>query len=159
MSASGADGNSTGGSEKDPHLGLRFWVSIDSIEIAGFSECSALTVETETFDYAEGGMNDYVHRLPVRTKYGNITLKRGINEGRELFDWFKLCLRDGGSRAMPRKNVSILIYDSQQKVARRYDLHDAYPVKWTGPDLKSDAGAVAVETLEFAHNGLLPTSL
>ncbi len=25
---------------KDPHLGLRFWVEVGGIEVAGFSECS-----------------------------------------------------------------------------------------------------------------------
>jgi hypothetical protein len=28
-------------------------------------------------------------------------------------------------------------------------------VKWIGPDLKTEAGATAIETLEFAHHGLV----
>jgi phage tail-like protein len=39
---------------------------------------------------------------------------------------------------------------------RRWNLQRAFPSKWTGPDLKSDKGAVAVETLEITHEGLLP---
>ena len=144
-----------GANPKDPKLGLRFWVSIDSIEVAGFSECSAITVETETFDYAEGGENTFVHRLPVRTKYGNITLKRGLDSGQDLYHWFMRCIRQSGQR-LERKNVTITIYDSELRPVETFQLHGAYPVKWTGPDLKADAGAVAIETLEFAHNGLLP---
>ena len=37
---------------------------------------------------------------------------------------------------------------------KRWDLREAYPVKWVGPDLKTDAGAITVETLEIAHSGL-----
>jgi phage tail-like protein len=42
---------------KDNHLGLRFWIQIEGVEIAGFSECSGLTIETEVFEYSEGGQN------------------------------------------------------------------------------------------------------
>jgi phage tail-like protein len=37
----------------------------------------------------------------------------------------------------------------------KYHLMNAYPVKWTGPELKASAGAVAIESLEFAHEGLV----
>jgi phage tail-like protein len=54
---------------KDPHMGLRFWVQLGSIEVAGFQECSGLSVETEIFEYAEGGLNTHTHKFPVRAKY------------------------------------------------------------------------------------------
>lgn len=66
----------------------QFFVEIDGLVIANFAECTGLSVETEVFEYAEGGLNANTHRLPVRTKYGNITLRRGIITGVELFDWF-----------------------------------------------------------------------
>jgi len=139
------------GPAKDPHLGLRFWVQMDGIEIAGFSECSAPTVETEVFEYTEGGLNTHTHKLPVRTKYGNITLKRGIDVGQDLYRWYESSV---DARAK-RKNVSILVYGPMpgQRPVKRYNLRRAWPVKWSGPDLKSDAGAVAVETIELAHEG------
>ncbi|MFZ4508072.1 MAG: phage tail protein [Fimbriimonas sp.] len=141
---------------KDIHAGYRFWVEIDSIQIAGFSECSAISIETEVFEYAEGGRNDGVHKLPVRIKHGNITLKRGMDPGGDLFAWYKLGL-DGQPKA--RKNVSILMYAPEKdKVVRRYNLTGAWPVKWTGADMKTDSGAVAIETLEFAYSGLVDSS-
>ncbi|HVL39483.1 MAG TPA: phage tail protein [Fimbriimonadaceae bacterium] len=145
-------------SPKDPHLGMRFWVEIDGVEVAGFCECSGLTIETEVFEYVEGGWNVYTHKLPVRTKYSNITLKRGIdNSAGELFKWFEEGLQ-GAPKS--RKNVTITIYGqevNQQK--KQWVLREAWPIKWTGPDLKADSGAVAIETLEFAHHGLqsMPT--
>lgn len=150
----GAAASSQSGSRsRDAYLGLRFWVDISSVHVAEFSECSGLTIETEVFEYAEGGLNTYTHKLPVRTKYGNITLKRGIDEGQDLYRWYM----DTVNKKITRRNISILIYDTKGKVVRRWDLQNAFPVKWTGPDLKADAGAVAVETVEFAHEGIIPS--
>lgn len=140
---------------KDEHLGLRFWIQIDGIEVAGFSDCSGLSVETEVFEYAEGGKNTFTHKLPGRMKYGNITLKRGIDPGQDLYKWYMDSI-DGNTQ---RKNVSIIIYGpkSGDKV-KQWDLRRAFPVKWVGPDLRTDAGAVAIETLELAHEGFGPDS-
>jgi phage tail-like protein len=56
-----------------------------------------------------------------------------------------------------RKNVSINVYNSQQQKVRSWDLQNAYPCKWTGPQLKADAGAILIETLDFAHEGIVPS--
>jgi phage tail-like protein len=138
---------------RDVHQTLHFWVEIDNVQVAGFAECSPLIIETEVFDYAEGGLNIYTHKLPVRTKYSNITLKRGLDPGQDLYQWFMTSL-DGKA---PRKNVTISIYPPEggDQPVRSYHLFRAFPVKWTGPDLKTDAGAVAIESLEFAHDGLI----
>ncbi len=139
---------------KDPHQSLRYWVQLGQIEIAGFRECSSLTIETEMFEYAEGGQNTYTHKLPVRRKYANITLKRGMEEGQDLYKWYL----QTASGKITRQDISIIIYDPLGEPVRKWDLQNAYPCKWTGPDLKAESGAIAIETLEIAHEGLLPSS-
>ena len=141
---------------RDEHVGLRFWVQIDGIEVARFCECSAITVETETYDYPEGGLNTMIHRLPVRTKYGNITLKRGLDPGHDLFRWFMQTL-DGNTQ---RKNVTISVYGPKgSSPVEEWHLRGAYPVKWTGPDLRTETGAIAVESLEFAYDSMVNNNL
>jgi phage tail-like protein len=138
---------------RDHHIGLRFWVQIEGIEVAGFSDCSGLSIETEVFEYAEGGQNTYTHKLPVRTKYSNITLKRGLDPTQDLHRWYVGSI-DGVPNS--RKNISIIIYGPKGgDVVEQWDLMGAWPVKWVGPDLKTDAASTAIETLEFAHNGLV----
>ncbi len=137
---------------KDPHLGLRFWVQLGQVEVAGFQECSGLEIETEVFEYREGGLNTYVHKLPVRAKYKNITLKRGLDENQDLYSWYVKAMNND----MGRQNISIIVYDSLGKQVEKWDLQRAWPCKWTGPELKAEHGAVAVETVEIAHEGLLP---
>lgn len=138
--------------QRDPYVNLRFAVEMDHVTVALFTECSALTIETETFEYQEGGVNGYTHKLPTRTKYGNITLKRGLDDSQELYQWYLLNVNG----LTTRRNLSIILYDSRGHGVRRWDLMGAYPCKWTGPDLRADTGAVAVETVEFAHSGLIP---
>ena len=132
----------------------RYHVAIDGIEYAAFSEISGLQIETETMDFIEGGVNDRVLRLPVRSKVGNITLKRGVTAGNELLNWHLQIVQG----YLELKNVTIYVYETSGKLLTRYELLQAYPVKWTGPQFMGSGEAVAVETLELAHAGFLQVS-
>jgi phage tail-like protein len=118
-----------------------------------------LQIETEVFEYAEGGLNGLTHKLPVRSKYGNITLKRGMDPGRGLYMWFLESMRAQaqGKGLSVRRNLTINLYGRVPNEApvQSWSLRRAFPIKWTGPDLKADAGAIAMETIEFAHEGLI----
>ena len=62
-------------------LTLRFEVTIDhKVDLGNWTKCEGLTVEWELQEYREGGLNDYVHRLPGRRKFQNIKLTRPIDE-------------------------------------------------------------------------------
>jgi phage tail-like protein len=52
-----------------------------------------------------------------------------------------------------RRNASVLLLGSGRDVVRRWDVLGAYPVRWSGPELRAGAPAVAVEVLELAHRG------
>ncbi len=145
-----AGGAGTSGGMKRIVSSLKFWVQVDGIQVAGFSECSGLSVETEVFDYSEGGLNSYTHRLPVRTKYSNVTLKRGIDDAQDLHKWFMDSMNGNPAK---RKTIAISVYDHDGKEVKKWELKGAYPVRWVGPDLRTDSGSTAIETLEFAHDG------
>jgi len=136
---------------KDPYLGFRFLVEIQGLIVGGFSEVSGLQAETEVEEIREGGINDHVHKLPKITKYPNITLKRGITDSDVLWKWHQEVI----SGLFMRMSGFIILLDSKGEEKWRWHFVDAYPVKWTGPDLKADSSTVAVETLELAHNGIM----
>lgn len=129
----------------------RYHLAIDKIEHAAFSEVSGLQIETETMDFIEGGVNDRVLRLPVRSKVGNLTLKRGITAGNELLAWH-LDIVQG---YLDKRNVTLVIYHTNGNKMAHFELLDAYPVKWSGPTFVGKGDSVAVETLELAHSGFL----
>jgi phage tail-like protein len=125
-------------------------VEITGLVVAGFSEVSGLQTETETEDYREGGVNDYVHKLPKISKQSNITLKRGITDSELLWKWY----RDVVAGKIQRKMVRIILYDSEGNEKWHWICNDAYPVKWAGPDFRATGDAMAIETLDLAHHGV-----
>lgn len=135
----------------DPLPAFRFEVSVDRGRLTGgFSECGGLQVETETMDYAEGGENTFVHKLPVRTKQSTIKLKRGVVD-RAMWAWQD----DLAHGRTTRYGGSIRILDESGAPVAEWQFFRAFPVKWTGPELNATQSQVAVESLELAHEGLL----
>ena len=141
----------TKGSEQpDPVAELRFMVVRQpELTIGRFSECTGIAVEVETKEYQEGGSNDFVHKLPTRVKYPNIVLKRGITHEEALLEWFF------ESRFTPaRHDLTITLMGPGTQEVRSWVFMNAYPVKWTGPNLNASSNAIASEQLEIVHNGL-----
>ena len=129
----------------------RFLIEIGSEVVAYFQECSGLNVEVEVEEYQEGGNNDFVHKLPGRMKYGNITLKRGVSDNPLFMTWRPKI--EGGKLAVESKNVSIILFNHAGETVKAWEISEAYPVKWTGPDFRASSMDVAVETIELAHQG------
>lgn len=138
------------GARRDPLTTRIFSVQIGQIEQAVFSEFSGLQAEIEVFTYEEGGCNDYVHKLPVRTKFSNITLKRGVAYTDELWSWFQAAMNG----KVKRLNVSVVLYDAAYDQVKRWNFVRAFPVKWVGPTFKAGENAISIETLELAHEGM-----
>lgn len=138
---------------QDPYSAHRFWVEIDGINEAIFTECSGLTAEVEVEEWKEGGLIGYVHRLPGRVKsFPNLVLKRGIASA-SLWDWYAQ-VASGRKGAIERRNMLITLKGGNDLPLLRWSILAALPIKWAGPSLKSSGGEVAVETIEFIHNGL-----
>lgn len=134
----------------DPYMSYRFRVEIDGITSAGASEVTGLQLETETETYEEGGVNNFVHILPKRTKYQHIILKRGITDMDDIWNWYMDVVRG----KIKRKSGAIFLMDVSDKDLWRWGFKEAYPVKWTGPELRTDSNTVAFETIELAHHGI-----
>jgi phage tail-like protein len=140
--------------DPDPVPLFKFWVEMENIVVAEFKECSGLSIEREVEQRKEGGVNDYVHLLPGRLKYTNITLKHGIADpdtSTTLWKWFQEGMYDG---KVKRVNLSILLRNVEGEVVQRWSVTNAYPVKWQGPQFNTESSQVAIETLELAHHGL-----
>jgi len=134
----------------DPFSVFNFVVEVNGTQVAGFSEVSGISAETEFEDFREGGINDYTHKLAKFTKYPNLTLKRGITDADELWTWHQ----DVINGTIARKTISVILLDVAKEEKWRWVFHDAYPVKWSGSDLNATNNTVAVESIEFAHHGM-----
>jgi phage tail-like protein len=134
----------------DPYGAFNFLVEIEGSSVAGFSECSGLTVETAVIEYREGGDIGGVRKLPGLTKFAPIILKRGITKERDLWHWYKNII-DGN---IDRRNGSIVLLSNDRLPVARWNFTNAWPAKWEGPHLKAKGNEVAIETLEIEHEGL-----
>ena len=136
--------------QQDTFLTSRFYVQIDGVSQAVFTEVSGLQVETEVFEYNEGGNNGFTHHLPGPTRVGNLSLKRGMVGSSELFAWYMQVAQG----IVKTRNLSVVVYDAGGKEMTRWNFINAYPIRWVGPILSSESSAAAVETIELAHDGL-----
>jgi phage tail-like protein len=137
---------------KDVPPSCRFYVQIEGLTQAVFTEIGGLQLETDVTEYQEGGWNGFVHRLPGRTRVGTLTLKRGITSSNEFFKWYEQILYG----KIEPKNVSVLMFDVAGNELLRWNFIKAFPIKWTGPQFTADGSAAAVESIELAHEGLGP---
>jgi phage tail-like protein len=128
----------------------RFYVEVDSKKEAVFTEVSGLSMEMTLEDIEEGGNNEFVHRMPGRCKVGNLTLKRGMTASNDFLQW-SIKVAQG---TIEKKHVSVVLYNVDGTEAMRWNFDNAYPVKWSGPQFKADDAAVALETIELAHEGM-----
>lgn len=138
------------GDRRNPFVVFRFLVEIDGLAVGGFTEVSGLSVETETEDYWEGGLNSFLHKIVKGTKYPNLILRRGITLSDVLWKWHW----DVAAGRIRRESGSVILMDYEGNEKQRWSFFNAYPVKWSASDLKSDSSTIAIETLELVHEGI-----
>lgn len=133
----------------NPHRTFRFQIEADSLVRGGVQSVGGLEVTTETEPYREGGVNDHDRQLITKSSQANLVLKRGL-----LDTWFWDWHRDVVRGEVERRTVSVILFDEVGEEAWRWVCADAFPIKWSGPELDATSSAVAVETMELVHHGL-----
>jgi phage tail-like protein len=135
----------------DPFRNFRFRLEISGITEAHFSEVTGFDISTDAIDYREGDDPTHVRKLPGLNKYGNVTLKRGITDSMNLYDWHKSIV-DGKT---DRKTVAIVVRDEEGKDRARFEISEAWPIKYDPMDLNAKGNDVSIETLELVNEGVI----
>lgn len=135
----------------DPGSSLFFRLTIDGEDMGIFNGCEGLAVEVEIEEYAEGGNNGYVTKLPGRLKHSTLRLTRPLTkDSAKVTSWISSIVT--GVRR-PTVEVSALRADGSTVV--EWGLLDALPSNWTGPSLDPNNANVATETLEIVFHGFI----
>jgi len=131
-----------------------FHVELDGIDIGAFKECSGVDSETEIIEYKETTKDGkmMIRKLPGAMKWADITLKKAIDNKKDLWDWRRQV--EQGEIDDARRNGSIVLYDSTAKEMARWNFFDGWPSKWKGADLNAGENNVAVEEITITHEGL-----
>lgn len=113
-----------------------------------FQSVSGLSAEYDMEEYKEGGENRFTHKLPVRTKYADMVLKRGMLTDSEVMAWCFKALRD---REFEPTDLNVILMNEQGEPLRTWKVAHAIPKKWLVSDLSATDNAVVIETLELSY--------
>ncbi len=129
-----------------------FVVEIDGVPLGSWMKLDGLGVSFETEEYKEGGQNNFVHKLPGRATYTDLTLTRPVNgETVGLATWFE------SYKALVRRCTGrIEAQDSAGNTVMVWNFTGIFPVSWTVAAFDAAGNNVLTETLKLAHEGFLP---
>ena len=135
-----------------PFRNHRFLLEIDGIAEAAFSEASIPEASAGVVEYREGNEAPTSRKLKGLNSYGNITLRRGVTESTELYEWWKLV--EQGRLDTARRSVAVVVLDEEGNPGPRYEFRNAWVRQYDAPDLDASGEAVAIESLELVHEGM-----
>jgi len=112
-----------------------------------------MDIENSIIEYRKSNSSLFsVEKMPGITKYGNVTMKRGIFVNDNSFwDWHQQVI----TNTIKRRTILIKLLDEIGGVTVQWTLNNAWPTKITSTDLKSDANEVVIDTIEIAHEQMI----
>jgi phage tail-like protein len=134
------------GQRDDPYRGFNFRVEIDKTPVAGFREASGLSFTTDSVEYREGAdVPLHVRKLTGLRKFANISLKRGMTQNHDLWDWYHNVVNG----TEDRRNGAVVLQDEQHADVMRWNFENGWISKWEGPAMNATSNDVSIETIEI----------
>ena len=136
-----------------PPVGFHFSVEFTGLSTGEkdhqFQSVSGLTVDIETEEITEGGENRFKHKIPVRTKYPNLVLKRGLLVDSKVVDWCKDAVEDFNFKPI---DLIVKLLNEKHEPLLSWNFVHAYPIKWSIADFNAEESKVVIETIELVYN-------
>ena len=127
----------------------KFYFTVTGLpSTVSFQEVTGLETEVTPIEYRHGDSPSfYPIKMPGLGKVGNVTLRKGIFvNDTALWDWFNQIKMN----TIARQTIVVSLLDETAAPKMVWTLNNAFPIKVTGTDLKSEGNEVAVESLELA---------
>ncbi len=133
-------------------LGSTFALQIDKVEVARFTGCSGLAINTNVVEFTETTKEGkiVIRKRPGHTTYEDIVLKRGFSKSTAVTDWHKGVLEG----TIERHDGSVIMYDSTGSEVDRWNFEQGWPSKWSASDLDANTDDVMIEELTITHEKL-----
>jgi phage tail-like protein len=134
-----------------PPVGFHFsveFLNLGNDNDTRFQTVAGLNVEYDTEAFKEGGENRFEHKLPVRTKYPDLSLKRGMLTDSKVLSW---CLDALQNRKFDPVQVQVTLLNEKHEPLRTWSVYKAWPRKWQISDLNAQENSVVIETLELSY--------
>ncbi|MDQ1255033.1 MAG: hypothetical protein QG646_4312 [Euryarchaeota archaeon] len=135
----------------DPYRQFRFKVTVGGTE-AHFSEVTVAETTVDPIDYREGSEDPRFRKVSGLTKFGNITLKRGTGDTLEFYNWVNNVHLKGSEAS--RQDIVITLLNESGEEKAKWSIIRAWPTKYKPSDLNAKTNDIAIESIEFAHEGI-----
>ena len=121
-------------------------------EDAAFQEVSGISKELSLEEIVCGGENRFKYRLPTVATSQNLVLKRAIVPvGSALVYWCASCIDQGLVNPIQTFPVILSLLNASGLPCMVWTFHNAYPVKYSVSDLKSQESGIVIESIELAY--------
>lgn len=140
-----------------PYSSFNFVVNLGGRDqnspLGGFSDCSGLGTEFTVAEYRNGNERvNHVRKVPGIHKNSDVTLKRGVVNSEDLWQWINAVRQNGYPE---KRDVVITMRDEAGNDVQKWTLFSAFPMKWTGPTFAAKGGGdVAMEELVLNPEGM-----
>jgi phage tail-like protein len=137
-----------------PPVGFHFkveFVGIGNDNDTRFQSVAGLNVEYDTESFKEGGENRFEHKLPVRSKYPDLSLKRGMLTDSKVIKWVLGILHDRDFINNKPVTINVQLLNEKHEQIKRWEIIDAWPKKWSVSDFNAQENSIVVETLDLAY--------
>ncbi len=135
-----------------PPVGFHFRVEFDvpgaTDRDMRFRDVSGLTMELEEFSYNEGGENRFSHKFPVRGRYPDLVLKRGLLVDSGLRGWIMDAI---DNLVVSPATVWVTLLNAEHQPLQTYSVFGAWPKKWVISDFGAEASEIVIESLELSY--------
>jgi phage tail-like protein len=121
--------------------------------LGGFADVSGLSTDVTIAEYRNGNDREkHVRKVPGLHKVSDVTLKRGVINSRDLWEWMQ-DVRNRGAAA--QRTVTVTLQDETFQPVQVWILRGCVPLRFTGPTLSGKGGGdVAMEELVLSVEGL-----
>jgi len=136
---------------KDPYRQFRFRVEIDGITRAGFQEVTFSDATSDAAEFRGENASPVLRKLSVLARHGNISLRHGITDSLDLYDWHKKATGSGAAAA--GKNMSIIQTDEAGAEMARWEIVNAWPAKYVHSGFNATGNEVAIDAMEIVCEG------
>ena len=113
-----------------------------------FQEVSGLEVELEMESIVEGGQNRFTWQLPKRTRYSDLTLKRGLIVGSDIVTWVRDALENFNFKPV---NVQVSLLNEKHEPIQSWFIVNAIPKKWAISGFNAQENSIVIESLTLSY--------
>lgn len=135
-----------------PPVGFHFkveFVGIGNDNDLRFQSVGGLSVEYDMESFKEGGENRFEHKLPVRSRFPDLSLKRGMLKDSAVVAWVKDALFN---RVFHPAQINVSLLNESHQPLRTWQVFNAWPKKWSVSDLNAQENSLVIESLELCYD-------